>query len=85
MEKNKQTKPTYVHSYKAELFQVMRSIYMAEVFILHLVAWEGGKNEQHYVDQLQYNLTAYIKPSQCWAIRRKIEALSSAYIYFHKV
>lgn len=58
----------------------MHSIYMAEVFILHLVVWERGKNEQHYVGRLQYNLTVYIKPSQCWAVRRKIEAVSLAYI-----
>lgn len=81
----KQTNPTYVHSYKAELLRVVHGIYMAEVFILHLVVWESGKNEQHYVGQLQCNLTVYIKPSQFWAIRRNIEAVSLAYIYFHKV
>lgn len=36
--------PTYVHSYNAELLQVMHSIYMAELFLLHLVVWERGTN-----------------------------------------
>jgi len=31
MKKNKQPEPTYVHSYKAEMLQVMHSIYMADI------------------------------------------------------
>lgn len=43
------------------------------------------KNRQHYVGQLQYNLIVYTKPSQRWATRRKTQAVSLTYIYFHEV